>query len=330
MNGTAATRTDRHGLTARRAVPALVAAMALVGSACADGGNGSAPRRLAVSAAIDVGEGSSAVAVGEEAVWVADGRSTVVRLDPNTNTVAARVSVPSGAMNVAVGEGAVWATGPTALARIDPSRNRVTATAELGAPQGVAAGRGAVWVANRAGDGTLSRVDPKTMQVVAAAKVPPLPGDQLGLPQEPAQVAVGEGGVWVTDARVGTVSRLDTKSNRFTLTLSRIGPASRGLATGAGSVWVVGDLQVSRADPSRRFPDTLEISDNPSPTGVAVGLGAAWITDLADDALIRVDPVTGRRTGAVELQDGPLALAIGFGSVWVAGRDGLVTRVDQR
>lgn len=313
-----------------RARAAALVGIALVCAACGGGNTDSTVKRFAVSAAIDLGEEGSDVAVGEDAVWVTDRRSTVVRVDPKTNGIVARISVPSGAGSVAVGEGAVWTTGRSALARIDLSDNRVTGTVEVGAPQGLAVGEGAVWVANLAGNGTLSRVDPKTMRVVASIKVPPLPDDDLPLPQQPGQVAVGQGGVWVTDTRVGTVSRLDPKANRFTLTMSRVGPDSRGLAIGEGSIWVVGDFDVSRADPGRRLPDTLQIGDNPSPSDVAVGLGSVWISDMRNDTLTRVDPDTNRPTTAIQLPESPLGVAVGFGAVWVVGRGGLLSRVDER
>lgn len=316
---------NRRGRSILRIV---VTAVALVWSACGDGGSSS--KGLEASAAIDIGQSSSGVATGEEAVWVADGESTVVRVDPETNSIAGRISVPSGAENLAVGEGAVWVTGGSALSRIDPSRNEVTGTVELGEPQGLAAGDGSVWVANRAGNGTLSRVDSKTMDVAATLKVPPMPDDDLALPQEPGQVAVGEGGVWVSDTRVGTVSRLDPDEEQFTQTISRLPPNSRALAIGAGSIWVAAEYFAARADPDRRFPETLEFSDNPLPSGVAVGLGSAWITNVADNTLTRVDPDTNRPTRAIELQETPVAVSVGFGAVWVAGQEGLLTRVDER
>lgn len=294
------------------------------------GGAGTEPTRLVVTAAVDLGAAATAVAAGEAAVWATDGKRTLYRVDPKANRVSATIDVVAGAHQVATGEGAVWVTGPTTLSRVDPSRNQVTGTRELGAPQGVAAGRGAVWVANRSENGTLTRVDPKSLEVRAAVKVPPLPDDTLVLPQEPGQVAVGEGGVWVTDTRVGTASRLDPGTNRFTLTVSRVGPQSRGLALGQGGVWVVGRGQITRADPGRRLPDTFEIGRDPSPSSVAVGAGSVWITDEAHDSVTRVDPGTNRPSRAIELQDSPVGVAVGFGSVWVVGRAGLLSRIDER
>ena len=54
-------------------------------------------------------------------------------------------------------------------------------------PRGIVFGEGSIWVAN-SGDGTVSRIDPASGNVVATIEVG----------GNPASVAVGEGGVWVT------------------------------------------------------------------------------------------------------------------------------------
>jgi YVTN family beta-propeller protein len=52
---------------------------------------------------------------------------------------------------------------------------------------GVAAGAGSVWVTNTI-DGTVSRIDPGTAEVV----------DEIDVGGRPREVAVGADGVWVT------------------------------------------------------------------------------------------------------------------------------------
>jgi YVTN family beta-propeller protein len=70
--------------------------------------------------------------------------------------------------------------------RIDGATGRSTEIRVGRIPQGVAVGEGAVWVAN-ARDGTVSRVDPETLDV-----------ETIEVGGRPEDVAVGEGGVWVT------------------------------------------------------------------------------------------------------------------------------------
>jgi YVTN family beta-propeller protein len=145
----------------------------------------------------EVGEFTSArgLAVGAGAVWVGDvaqpatGGSAVLRIDPETNGVTARIPVPPEPAAIAVADGTVWvASDNGTLSRIDPVANVVTATVELGgALSGVAVDANAVWVAN-SGTHTVARIDPETNEVVA----------RIELGTRPEAIAVGEGAVWVT------------------------------------------------------------------------------------------------------------------------------------
>jgi YVTN family beta-propeller protein len=78
------------------------------------------------------------------------------------------------------------------VTRIDPSTNSTVAIDVGRTPRGIAYGEGAVWVAN-SGDGTVSRIDPNTNQVVATVRV----GNR------PLGIAVGAGAVWVTVQATG-------------------------------------------------------------------------------------------------------------------------------
>ena len=73
------------------------------------------------------------------------------------------------------------------VSRIDRGNGSVTAVPAGRQPSDVALGFGSVWVAN-AGDGTVSRIDPDTREVVATI--------DLGVSVE--GIATGAGGVWVT------------------------------------------------------------------------------------------------------------------------------------
>jgi YVTN family beta-propeller protein len=192
-----------------------------------------------------VGRAASGLAVGAGAVWVSrrsDG--TVVRIDPATNQVAATIGVGRAPGAVTVAGGVVWVALPErGLGRIDPASNRSTVVDVPRCCNGeLAAGEGALWVANR-GDDTLVRVDSATGRV--AARIPlPRPTQQ-----HPHQVAVGDGAVWVTSAsaRRGTANllwRVDPASNQVIGTLD-LGPTSAGgipnsVAAGNGAVWVGG------------------------------------------------------------------------------------------
>ncbi|HZD00797.1 MAG TPA: hypothetical protein VFA46_11605 [Actinomycetes bacterium] len=106
------------------------------------------------------------VAIGEGmgAVWLADPLAKVVlRVHPSSLRVVARLATgPVTALTV--GNGAVWAVGPRGILRIDPTRNRVTATlpaTELHGVLMVTTGAGWLWAG---GADLVAKVDPRRIR----------------------------------------------------------------------------------------------------------------------------------------------------------------------
>jgi YVTN family beta-propeller protein len=139
------------------------------------------------------------LAFGEGAVWLADTSETVLRVSPRGSRVTGSRELGVIPTAIAVGYRAVWVALPdpnrplAALWEVDPSTVRVTHTITLGKGTSfllsldVAIGAGSLWVTNYE-DGTLKRVDPTTLTVVATIKIG----------HHPSGVAVGAGRVWVT------------------------------------------------------------------------------------------------------------------------------------
>ena len=113
------------------------------------------------------------IAVGGGAVWVAESLLGVARVDPMRSRVVGRIRIARLAVDqVVVAGGAIFAiggrtssgalSGGSAVARIDPSRNRVRAVTLLpaGAPV-IARGAGALWVGIRERS-LLVRIDART------------------------------------------------------------------------------------------------------------------------------------------------------------------------
>ena len=101
------------------------------------------------------------------------------------------------------------------------------------------AGMGAVWTLNQ-GDGSVSRIDPRTNRVSAVIEV--------GVPGEGGDIAAGEGAVWVT-AIGKPLSRIDATSNRVTRQF--VGKGGDALRVGLGSLWLANHEfhEVWRVDP---------------------------------------------------------------------------------
>jgi peptide/nickel transport system substrate-binding protein len=112
---------------------------------------------------IPVGPDPTGIAVGFGSVWVGlAGSNTVVRVDPDTNSVTQSVGVGNGPGSLAVSAHAVWTVNSLddTVSEINPDTGSVVDTIGVGdGPSGIQVVQGTVWVANE-WDGTLSRFEP--------------------------------------------------------------------------------------------------------------------------------------------------------------------------
>jgi DNA-binding SARP family transcriptional activator/ABC-type branched-subunit amino acid transport system substrate-binding protein len=131
-----------------------------------------------------------AVAASQGAVWVDDGNTRLIRIDPRTNRETQRITLGASGLNgIALGNGVVWVADAVdgVVWRVDLQPTVVTRTITVGiGVTSVAVAGGAVWAANPF-LGTVSRIDPRTNEVTRTI-------DLAGTPQS---IAAGDGGVWV-------------------------------------------------------------------------------------------------------------------------------------
>src|ERR1700685_126157 len=180
----------------------------------------------------DVQRPCSGLADGFGSIWVPScSTHTLLRIDPATGKSIAEIPAdPSNSEGgITVGAGSVWmVTKPSALIRIDPKTNAVSATVQL--PSGSdnpTFGDGFVWVSSFEHD-QLLKVDPTSNTVVATIPVGP----------KPRFLTVGAGSVWTLNQGDGSISRVDMKSGKVVATIACGIPGSGGEITyGAGSVW---------------------------------------------------------------------------------------------
>jgi hypothetical protein len=152
---------------------------------------------------------------GEGGVWgtAVEGRGppyelSLVKLDPDAETVVARVADVSG---MALGLGSVWGVrlGAEEVVRVDAETTEVLATIPL--PEAIShlvVGEGAVWAVTLEGQATdVLKIDPQTNEIVASLDVP-----TAGTIHHPA---AGAGYLWLpivsTDFQA-SVLRVDPKS----------------------------------------------------------------------------------------------------------------------
>ena len=177
-------------------------------------------------------KGEISVAAGDGSIWILSDRKGVLsRIDPRTNTVSARIEVAPDSYAAAYGFDAVWITNTGdagAVQRIDPKTNKVTAKIPVGpVPRFLAVGAAGVWTLNQ-GDGTVTRIDPRTSTVAATI--------DAGVPGSGGDIDAGAGRVWVRAKKV-LLSEIDPASNRVVATYGP--PAGSGAVRVAkDAVWV--------------------------------------------------------------------------------------------
>ncbi len=281
---------------------------------------------------VEVGGTPSALAVGEGGVWVKRDGKRLLRLDPSTGEIVARVGIseelgserPCG---VATGPGVVWVTTATgALGRVNPQKNRLGRLIPIDDAACVAVDKDAVWVTspNR---GIVTRIDPKTNEVVAEIEVP-------GFPEG---VVSAFDSVWVAspdppDGVNGVVSRIDPATNEVVLAIP-VDNLPEYLAAGEGGVWVTSnDGTVKLIEPSsdQLLDPPARVADG-GQTSIAVGGGAVWATAVTGSDVLgsvsRIDPETNEIVGdPVLVGKSPLGLSFGDDALWVTNAgDGTVT-----
>ena len=153
------------------------------------------------------------------------------------------------------------------------------------------------------------------------------------------RMAVADGAVWVLGA--GSAVRIDPATNAVTGEPQRVPANADAIAVGAGTLWVTsvapGDLDAARHDSVSRVDlktgrAVATVAVRRAPVDVATTAGAVWVTNFGGDgdSVTRIDPRTNRLAGRPVVTGlGPLSLAAGGGSLWVANHDAqTVTRID--
>ena len=186
-----------------------------------------------------------------------------------------------------------------------------------------------VWVSNSPKN-TVHRLDPKTNTVAATIEVGKHPCSGL---------AVGFGSLWVPNCGEKSgdriidrnLARVSLKDGKVEATLPFEVPESEGgLATGAGSVWVMTDRKgtLTRIDPATNKA-VAEIDVAPGSFAVAFGEDAVWVTSTEKNVLTRVNSHTNVVEETIAVGPRPRFLAVGEGSVWTINQgDGSISRVD--
>jgi streptogramin lyase/predicted Ser/Thr protein kinase len=291
------------------------------------------PLVAAASALLAVFAAAAALVVTAGSTSAARAPGELVRIDPASNEVVSRTPVQGHPGNLVVAGGDVWSTDffEGVIWHLSPSTGALRRITSNGEPRDLASVGDFLYVA---GDGewltgNVSRYDVSTG--IRRDVVPVLA----------CAIASGEGVVWT--AGCPSVQRLNIDRRPLQKVAETFLPFAtpltsesariqfRELAVGAGSLWVLGDAldrRLWRLDArTGRVLATVELGF--APRSVAVGGGAAWITDALGDEVQRIDLATNKPMRPVPVGRLPGGVAVFAGSVWVPNAlDGTVSRID--
>ncbi len=231
--------------------------------------------------------------------------------------LVAAVAVPSVLLTRGDGPSATTVITTDSLQKIDPRTNTLAATIPTGVqPVMVRVGHGSVWVITKE-HRTLVQIDPRANSVIRTISLEKV--------LSPDAIAVGEGGVWVTQSTTGIPGRWLWKYDPRTHVLAPAeidGILPCGVNAGVGAVWLCDqahqpDTLLRLSPASGRLVEAVRGCPCSPP---AFGEGSAWVVAFPTfgqgDWVYRLDPRTSRIAAKVKLGFIPSWLDVGEGGVW--------------
>jgi YVTN family beta-propeller protein len=230
------------------------------------------------------------------AVWLLAGwgDGPLLKIDPARNTVVATVDVGSSPQHVLATPTTVWVSSESGLRRIDPDTTTVTGVVRPGAVGDLAYDGTDLW---GTGDHQVLRLDPTTGAVRGT----------LPLSFEPSGLVVTAGRVWVADFRHDSVVALDPVSGHVMATVA-VGESPTAMSFDGHDLWIGNGLanSLSQVDPTTaRTVRTVSLGDRPDhpftgvPSTVQVAGPTVWAVTLPHRldsgwSLVGVDLATGK------------------------------------
>jgi ABC-type transport system substrate-binding protein/DNA-binding SARP family transcriptional activator len=125
-----------------------------------------------------------------------------------------------------------------------------------------------------------------------------------------------------------TVGVIDASRNALGEVVTGIGRPG-GIAYGMGATWVTDTADDQLIRVNRAGLVVDPIPVGGGPAGLAVGDGEIWVANQLDGTVYEVNPAAGRWVAKIPVGNGPEAVAFGYQSVWVANvTDGTLSRID--
>ena len=158
---------------------------------------------------------------------------------------------------------------------------------------------------------------------IDAADLKPAQTFELG--GTPDWMAVTDDAIWVANAGLNAVHRIDPKTNKIAATVAMPDKPCSGLAAGFGSIWVPlcgKSPSIARIDlHSNAISATVPVGPADNEGGIAVSSDSVWIITDEKGTLTRIDPDSNAVKAQVTLPPGSFNPLYAGGLVWVTGFD---------
>ncbi|MBV8903830.1 MAG: hypothetical protein JOZ22_09350, partial [Acidobacteriia bacterium] len=114
--------------------------------------------------------------------------------------------------------------------------------------------------------------------------------DSIPVGPGPRFQTFGAGSVWTLNQGDGTISRVDTRTNKVIATIEAGIPGSGGeIAFGLGRVWAtVFQIPISEIDPANNRVIKQWVGDGGD--SIRAGHGSVWLSNLRAHTIWRIDP----------------------------------------
>lgn len=136
----------------------------------------------------------------------------------------------------------------------------------------------------------------------------------------PDWISISPDSVWISNDAIGSVQRVDARTNRLIARIAVNGEPCSGLAYAFGAVWspVCGKHpSVDRIDPrTNAVTSVFPIHPQNSEGGITAGDDSIWLA-TGDGMLSRIEPATGRVTQRIAIPSGSFNPLYANGIVWL-------------
>jgi len=141
----------------------------------------------------------------------------------------------------------------------------------------------------------------------------------VAVPNAPVSMVAFGGKIWVASLIASEVSAVDSRTGGLGRGIAVPGGAVR-ITQGFGALWVTGTdnlLTEIRPGVAGSAPRLRTVQVGNGPIGVATGMGSVWVADAVGGTVAQVDPTSLAVLHRYRVGSDPLTVAVAGGRVWV-------------